>query len=133
MKSLSVKQLANYTVEQLENGASWSLLTKQIAAELETSSRRKQVDQVVSEIAFELENRQLLAIATVHTAIPLGTATRQKIESFIKKETGVKSVKIESVINPSILSGVHIEIASRTWDLTGKSLLWSLTKAGGNV
>lgn len=118
MMGFSRRSLAHYAVQQLLEGKSPAVVSKHLAAALIAAKKHKEADLLLSDISQELESRGLLAQATVTSANKLSAQLKTRLNANIKKAVGVKDVSINEVIDQSVIGGVRIETASRSWDQT---------------
>jgi F-type H+-transporting ATPase subunit delta len=118
MNKVSRRALARWAADQLTAGKSSASVAKQLAAALKESNMISQVEFLISDISWELEQRQTLAVGKVTSAHPLSRALEKALAAQIKKTTGAHDVVLEKNIDKSVLGGVRIETASRVWDAT---------------
>lgn len=129
MQKISRRQLAKYAADQLASNTSTKELAAQLGAILVSTKRSGQSDQLMEDIAYELENRGLLAQSTVATAFPLNQELKEELVKFIKTSTNVKQVNIDEIIDKTLLGGVRIDTATRSWDQTLKRRLTDIREA----
>lgn len=118
MVNFSRRQLAKYAVDEIINGKSAATIAPSLAAALLASRRQKQVDLLLSDIDQEFEERGFLVRARVTTAYPLPSELRIELDSQLKKAIKVKSVILHDQIDKSVIGGLRIDTATRSWDKT---------------
>ncbi|MEX0881509.1 MAG: F0F1 ATP synthase subunit delta [Candidatus Saccharimonadales bacterium] len=120
MISFSRRRLAKYAVDELSNNRPISVVSTRLAAALTASNRQKEVDLLLSDISQELEERGLLAIASLTSASPLSEKFKHELTLQLKKLTGVKEIILQEEVDKDLIGGLKVETASRTWDKTLK-------------
>jgi F0F1-type ATP synthase delta subunit len=118
MNKVSRRALAHWAADQLEAGKSANSVAKHLAAALKQSNMSGQVEFLINDISWELEQRQTLTVGRVISANNLSKQLEQALIGQIKKATGAKDVVLEKRIDKSVLGGVRVETASRVWDAT---------------
>lgn len=118
MAGFSRRALAAYAVDQLLASAPIRRLSQQLAAALIVSNKQKEAELLERDIAAELENRGLAALAIVTSANKLSAHFKMQLAEQIKKATGVERVTMDEKIDPSVLGGIRIETANHRWDRT---------------
>jgi F-type H+-transporting ATPase subunit delta len=118
MNKVSRRALAHWAAEQLQTGKSAADVAKHLAAILKQSKMVGQIDFLIDDIAWELEQQQALAVGKVTTAHDLSRQLEQVLAAQIKKATGAKEVVLEKQVDKSVIGGVRVETASRVWDET---------------
>ncbi len=118
MNKLSRRALSLYAVDQLLNHQKPSKVAKALVASLAESGRLGEVNFLLSDIAFELENRQILTTGHVTTAHDITRELENKIKKQLKQLTKSEEILLEKHVDKSILGGIKIETSSRVWDET---------------
>lgn len=118
MINLSRRQLANFAVEQLISGHSPQKVSRQLAAVLAATNKRKEAELLLNDIAQELESRGLIASAKVTTANPLPAGLRTELIAQIEKAAKVRRAVIDEEVNKDVIGGFKVETANHTWDKT---------------
>lgn len=129
MSTISRRRLAVYGATQLLEGHPVKQVAKDLSVVLLASGRSKELDLLIADIAWELEDRGVVAQATVTTSSPLSDSLRQNIAKFIKQSVGVKGVVLKESIDKSVLGGVRIETSSHEWDRTISKKLTAIKEA----
>src|SRR3982751_1827216 len=111
MSKTSRRALARYAVEQLIAGKKPARLAKELSASLAESGRSGQYQFLLSDIAWELENRQLLASGQVTSAHKLTTKVINELKDQLKKATGAKEILLDTHIDETVLGGFRLETA----------------------
>jgi len=123
MNRTSRRALARYAADQLLESAQPKRLAKELAAIMVSSGRASELQFLLSDIEWELENRQMLAIGRVTTAVPLSESLGSALKAQVKKATEAREVLLEKNIDKSMLGGLRIETSKSVWDLSVKSSL----------
>ncbi len=115
---VSRRSLARYAADQLLNGNSAKNVAERLAAALIASRREKDASLLLDDINYELQNRGHLASATLTTAHPLSASLKNEVASLVKKLAKVRQVILTEQIDRTVIGGVRIQTADRTWDKT---------------
>jgi F0F1-type ATP synthase delta subunit len=115
---ISRRRLAQFAVNQLSAGKPADQVSKLLAAELVATKRAGQAELLLSDIAAEFERRGKLSTATVTSAHGISDHLKNEIRKFIKSALAVDEVAIEESVDPSVIGGVRIDSASKSWDRT---------------
>ena len=118
MNMISRRSLARYGADQLLAGAPARIVAKHLAAVLIDSGRQKEAELLLADINYELQKSGRLATATVTTARVMSASLRGAMASSIKKASKVEAVILHEQIDASVIGGMRIETAERTWDKT---------------
>jgi F-type H+-transporting ATPase subunit delta len=118
MNKVSRRSLAAWAADQLVKGESSANVAKHLAAVLDENNMATQIEFLVNDIAWELEERGELAIGKVTSANPLSKELESAIASQIKHATKARSVVLQKNIDKSVVGGVRIETSNRVWDET---------------
>jgi F0F1-type ATP synthase delta subunit len=129
MAKLSRRTLAIYGADQLLANKSPAAVAKDLASVLLASRRQNQAEQLVDDIAWELENRGRIANAQVTSARTLSEALRKQITAHIKAAAGVSEVILNEIIDESVIGGVKIDTAAHSWDKTLRRKLIQIREA----
>jgi F-type H+-transporting ATPase subunit delta len=115
--SLSRRRIAGYIADQIITEGQSLRLVRQLAAYLIDSRRTKELELVVRDIEYELQERGTV-LAQVTSASKLTEDTRKLIEGFIKSETNAKKILLRQFIDPEVLGGAKIDLPGRQLDAT---------------
>lgn len=118
MNKVSRRALSRYAADQLLAGHSAKAVAKSLAAQIVDSGNNIQPEFLLEDIAWELEDRQALAIGHVISATALTKELENALKAHLIKVTKAKEVVIESNIDKSVIGGVRIETSGRVWDGT---------------
>jgi F-type H+-transporting ATPase subunit delta len=129
MAKLSRRQLARYAADKLSSGESAKSLAAQLAAVMIESKKADQIELLASDIAWELEQRQLASNAEVVSAHPLTAELRKQVRIFIKKATKADEVILQERLEPSLIGGLRIETADKSWDKSVRAALTEIREA----
>jgi F-type H+-transporting ATPase subunit delta len=114
---LSRRKIASYIAEQLIDGDGQTAAIRQLAAFLIDNRRTKEVQLIVRDIEFELQNRGVI-LAEVTTAIALTEATRKEIERLVGQHSDPGRIQLRQFIDPAVIGGVRIDIPGKRLDAT---------------
>jgi F-type H+-transporting ATPase subunit delta len=118
MNKVSRRALAHWASEQIETGQSVSAIAKQVAAVLKETNRTDQVEFLLSDIVWELEQRKTLTVGKVTVAHDITDQLERALAQQIKEATKAAHVVLEKTIDKSVIGGVRVETASQVWDAT---------------
>lgn len=111
-------------VERLLGGRA-SAATTLIAASVIQRPRERRVRQVLSRAMKIVADERERTVATVYAAAPLGTAQADRLAAALSKRYG-KKVSVNTVIDPSVVGGLRVEIADDVIDASVSSRLADL-------
>jgi F-type H+-transporting ATPase subunit delta len=114
---LSRRKIASYVAERLLDGSSQTATIKQLAAYLIDNRRTKEVELIVRDIEFELQNRGVI-LAEVTTVSALTEATRKQIERLVGEHADPGKIQLRQFIDPDVIGGVRIDIPGKRLDAT---------------
>lgn len=129
MAKLSRRVLAIYGAEQLLADKNPGKVAKQLASVLVASRRQNQAEQLVDDIAWELEKRGRMANAQVTSARALSETLRKQINAHIKAAAKVQQVILNEVVDESVIGGLKIDTAAHSWDKTLRRKLTQIREA----
>lgn len=114
---LSRRKIASFIADRLVAGSNQMAIIRQLAAYLIDNRRTKEVQLIVRDIEFELQNRGVI-LAEVTTASKLTDATRKEIERLIVSHADPGRIELRQFIDPSVIGGVRIDIPGKRLDAT---------------
>ncbi len=114
---LSRRKIASYIAERLIDGGVQTATIRQLAAYLIDNRRTKEVQLIVRDIEFELQNRGVI-LAEVTTASALTEATRKEIERLVGQHSDTGRIQLRQFIDPAVIGGVRIDIPGKRLDAT---------------
>jgi F-type H+-transporting ATPase subunit delta len=129
MSRVSRRALSRYAADQLQAGASAKTIASHLAAQIIESGHADQLEFLVGDIAWELEQRGELSISRAISAHPLSAQLKIQLKVQIKKATGTKDVLLEEQIDKSVIGGIRVETPGRVWDSTLVRQLANLKEA----
>jgi F0F1-type ATP synthase delta subunit len=118
MNKVSRRELSGWATDQLMAGKPAKDVAKHLAAVLQESKMQGQVDFLISDIKWELEQRKALVVGRVTSANALSKRLQDALIGQIKQATSSKDVVLENKIDKSVIGGLKVETASRVWDDT---------------
>jgi F-type H+-transporting ATPase subunit delta len=118
MSKVSRRSLAKWAADQLTAGKSAAYVSKHLAAALVESGMTDQVDFLLNDVLWELEQNKVLVVGKITSARQITRQLEDSLAQQIKKATGVESVVIEKNVDKSVLGGVRVETSSHIWDST---------------
>src|SRR5260221_2959611 len=107
MNAMSRRSLAKYAADGLSRGQSPIKLAKELASALVNAGKQSEAELLAGDIAYELENRGLLAVATVTSASTLSPSLRTQLSGAIKKLAGVQEVDLRTRVDKSVIGVVR--------------------------
>lgn len=124
---LSRRKLAVRAAGRIAAGDATTEVMTELAAHLIDTGRTREQELVVREIEARLLHEGI-ALATVTSARSLLPETEAAVKAMITAEYGSDTrVVIRSVVDPSVIAGVKIELPGRQADLTVRATLDKLT------
>ncbi|HMR73229.1 MAG TPA: F0F1 ATP synthase subunit delta [Candidatus Saccharibacteria bacterium] len=120
MSSLSRRQLANYTAEQLLAGR--HEVVGELAAYLLQARRTKELDVLVMDIEAALMNRGVV-VADVSSARSLGLTAKEEVATTLRRAFQAQELHIREHVEPSLLGGVMVQTADHEFDGTLRKTL----------
>jgi F0F1-type ATP synthase delta subunit len=129
MAKLSRRALAIYGADQLLANKKPDAVAKELASVLIASRRQNQAEQLVDDIAWELETRGRIANAQVTSARTLSDTLRKQISAHIKASAKVQQVLLDEIVDKSVIGGFKIDTAAHSWDKTLRRKLTQIREA----
>lgn len=83
----------------------------------------------MEDIRYELEMRGLSVQAIITTAHPLSDELHSQLNKLIQRSSQVETVHLSEIIDKSVIGGIRIDTASRSWDQTIKRKLTDIREA----
>lgn len=118
MAKISINELAEYAVNQLETGAQAPALAKQLAAYLLQERRSRDMPAIMRAIDVELASRgsDQVVITSAHE-------TSQEVKQQIAQLLGAKNPIFSQVIDPNVIGGVKARSGESEIDMTVRGRL----------
>ena len=116
-------QVAGYIAEHLRTDRRSAV--RAAAAWLVEKGRTRQVDYLARDVALALADSGYVLVR-VTSARHLSHAALDSVKTFVKHETGARTVEIDSVIDPDLLGGLRIETPGATMDASVRTKLAKL-------
>jgi F-type H+-transporting ATPase subunit delta len=116
MNKVSRRSLAHWAADQLVAGQTARSVAKDLAAVIHQQGMQEQLDFLIRDIIWELEQSKALAVGKVTSARPLSRQLEEALARQIKQVTGAKDVTLEKNIDKSVLGGIRVETANHVWD-----------------
>ena len=129
MSKISRRALARYGAQQLLAGKPADVVAKYLAAALASAAMTDQVDFLLGDISWELENQGQLAVGHIVSARSLSSQLQETIRNEVKLAAKTKAVLLEERIDKSVIGGVRIETSGQVWDSTVSRKLTNLREA----
>ncbi|HEY5549971.1 MAG TPA: F0F1 ATP synthase subunit delta [Candidatus Saccharimonadales bacterium] len=129
MISLSRRRLAQYAVDEILAELPAADLSARLAAALIATNRRNEIDLLLSDIDQELEERRLLVRAHLTSAYWLSEKLKHELMTQLKKMTQTQEVVLREEVDKSVIGGIRVETATRSWDMTIRRTLNKLKEA----
>ncbi|WP_439591409.1 F0F1 ATP synthase subunit delta [Microbacterium sp.] len=111
-------------VEKLIGGKT-SPATTLIAASLVQQPRERRVRQLLSRATKLVADQRGRIVATVFTAVPLGAAQVDRLTASLSQRYG-KNVSVNTVIEPSLVGGLRVQVADDVIDASVSARLADL-------
>src|SRR5471030_2654093 len=92
-------------------------VVREAAAWLVTTGRVRQARYLARDVAGILADKGYVLVR-VTSARPLSEAARGSLESFIREQTGAHEIELETAVDATVISGVHIETPLAGLDAT---------------
>lgn len=118
MNKISRRSLGHWAADQLIAGKSASGVAKHLAAVVVQSNMKDQLEFLISDIAWELEERGALAIGKITSAHPLSKQLEAALTKQVKQLTKAQAVVLEKKVDKSVLGGLRVETSNHVWDQT---------------
>lgn len=116
-RKLSRRTLATHFANEVLAGASVKKLSRQLAAYLVESRRTSELSLMTREIQYRLSEKGHV-MGTVTTAHELSAATKTAIEAFAKQQSNAKSLRLDVIVDESVLGGVKLDLPGHELDAT---------------
>lgn len=129
MSEISRRSLARYGAEQIIAGKPAADVAKHLAGMMIESGLTDEVEFLLSDIAWELEQQKELAIGLVTTATPLTKELENALKAQLIKATEASEVLLEKNTDKSVIGGIKVETSGRVWDETVARKLTDLREA----
>ena len=78
--------------------------------------RLNEVSNIISEFMTLYADAQGVASAKVYSTRELTEAERENISSVFAKNVGKQSLRIQNIVDPSIIGGLRVQIGNRIYD-----------------
>lgn len=118
-------QVAEYVADHLTTERPTAL--RSAAAWLVARGRSRQAQYLAQDVATVLAGRGYV-LARVTTARPLSAASRTAVEAFVRRETGARELELETLVDPTVIGGLRLEIPTATLDATVRRRLATLVE-----
>jgi ATP synthase F1 delta subunit len=118
MNKVSRRALADWAADQLLAGKPAKGVARHLAAVLAQNNMAGQIEFLVSDITWELEQRKALVVGKVTSAQPLSATAEKSLLAQLQKLTKATDVSLENNVDKSVLGGLRIETANHIWDQT---------------
>ena len=116
-KKLSRRSIATYVASELISGADTKQLTNQLAAYLVESRRTKELTLLVRDVQYYLAEKGHI-VGTIITAHELSASTEKAITAHAKSKTGAAVVKLDAIVDESVLGGFRLNLPGHEIDTT---------------
>lgn len=115
MKSLTRRELADYTAEQLIAGN--AAVVNEVAAYLVESHRTREARLVVRDIESALAHRGIV-VAHVASAHSLDETGKASLEELLRRTFDARQLHLDETVQPELLGGIKVEAANQEFDGT---------------
>jgi F-type H+-transporting ATPase subunit delta len=113
-------QVAAYVADQLEKDRAGAI--RSAAAWLVDHGQARGADYLARDVAQVLAERGYVSVRVV-TARTLDEVARQRVEAYVRAQTGAKELELETAVDPSLIGGVIVETPGRILDASVKTKL----------
>jgi len=118
MAKVTIKQLATYAVDKIDQGAEMRDIATEIASVLLEERRTRDVAAVLRAIEKELAARGKVQV-TVTSVHEVSEAVKMQLASLL----GVENPVFDQVIDKSVIGGVKAQAGEKQIDLTARARL----------
>lgn len=118
MSKLSINQLAEYAVDQLEAGVDSTLLSRKLAAFLLDTRQTREAGKLSRAIEAELNKRGQNQV-TITSAHKVSEETKKQLATLL----GAKNPVFSEEIDPQVIGGVKAKTGETQVDLTVRGRL----------
>lgn len=115
MKRLTRREIADYATREILAGR--HDVINEVAAYLLDSHRVREAGLVVRDIENTLA-RQGIVVARVSSAYNIDLSTKTLLDELLRKTFTVNEMHLSERIQPELLGGVKVEVASKELDIT---------------
>jgi len=117
---VSRTQVAAHVANALDSDRAGAM--KSAAAWLVNTGRERQAGYLARDVAKVLAGRGYVS-AKVTTARRMSDETQSRIETYIMEATDAKKLELDTVVDPAIIGGAHIETPDAHLDATVRTKL----------
>lgn len=118
MSKISTTELANYAIEELENGSGSQLVARKLASYLLEERRSRDFPAVIRAVDEELARRGSAQVV-ITSAHEVTEETKKQLAELL----GVEDPVFSEVIDPSVIGGVKARSGEKEVDLTVRNKL----------
>lgn len=118
MSKISIKQLAVYAVDQIEDGSSSSDVARKLASFLLQERRSRDASALFRALEKELDER-----GSAQVMITSAYEVSEDIKKQLASMLGAKNPVYDEVIDPSVIGGVKARAGESEIDLTVRARL----------
>lgn len=124
MRTVSRRRLASTVVALLrQQPKDRERIVRMLAAYMVAHKQHKQTDMLVRDIANELKRVDAHLYAEVASAFPLDAAARDELGAYLRQAAGAKTVELDELVAPELLSGIVVRTADQEMDITARTKL----------
>jgi len=117
------------SIEKIFEGDKTSMITQNLMSTMAANNRIAEADKVVDAYVTLMKAQRGEVDAVVTSAAPLTKAQTKKVTEALKTQLG--DVSISTVVDPSILGGVTVQVGDKFMDLSVSSKINSYARALG--
>jgi len=118
MNKVSRRALAHWAAAELTSGKPAGSVARHMAAILKQQGMVNQVDFLIGDIEWELEQQGSLVFGVVTSARPISKQLESALKSQLKKVSKAGDVALENVVDKEVLGGLRVETSRHVWDQT---------------
>jgi F-type H+-transporting ATPase subunit delta len=106
-------------------------IIREAASWLVDTGRERQAAYLARDVASILSDRGYV-LMRVTSARRLGDEAMREVEKFVREATGAKQLEVETVVDPSLVGGVKVELPGAAIDASVASKLAKLVEGASN-
>ncbi len=114
---LSRRKIAGYIADRLLSTRDDGAVINELAGYLIDSKRTKELELVVRDVEYELQNRGVV-LARVTSASDLTKTTEDAVKQLVQDNSGASKVYLKQFIDPGLIGGFRVDLPGHRLDAT---------------
>ncbi len=114
---LSRRKIAGYIADRLLSTRDDAAVINELAGYLIDSKRTKELELVVRDVEYELQNRGVV-LARVTSAADLTHVTEEAVKQLVQANSGASKVYLKQFIDPGLIGGFRVDLPGHRLDTT---------------